>query len=233
MKRLLLIFALIMACSVQVAQAYIFSFSNHTDYPLKIGVQLLGINEPFEWIDIPPRQKGSEATKEFAWTAFGHSKPSLNGWKAGFALDQIRVREPLFTKVTTIDEDGNKIETYEMDYVKDSSGKPKLDENGKKQIQFGPIRNVVVTWVKSEAYDAIIKASALFADGLSDMASKVASAALGGVPMPEFKLSPIADAIGTMAKYSWFRDRHVDIVEDAEFSTPKSKSFKYLVEGRG
>lgn len=206
--------------------AYIFSFSNHTKYPVRIYVQLVGINEPWEMQEAPPKKKIN-----FFWTALGHEQSSRNIWKAGFCLGKIHVETPMLTEVRTIDEDGNTIITYEQDYERDSSGKF-IFKDGQKIMKWNPESDVVITWVKDEAYDAVLKASKLFADGLADAASKAASIALGGAPMPEFKLSPLADLIGTALKYSFCTDRHIDIVEDADFSTPTEKSFKFLVSGR-
>lgn len=207
--------------------AYIFSFSNHTNYPLRIYVQLSGINEPWEMREIPSKKR-----IEYDWTAAGHYLPSLNIWKAGFCLKEMRVETPQLVKTTKIDDDGNAIVTYVQDIERDNSGKPILGKDGKPQVAWNPQRNVVITWVKDEAYDAIVNSAKLFADGLSALASQAASIALGGVPMPEFKLSPIGDLIGTALKYSFCTDRHIDIVEDAEFSTLTEKSFKFLIPGR-
>jgi|GEM_PF-3409949 len=214
--------------SPMLVQAHIFDFSNHTNYPLMIGVKLSLVNEEFKWMEIQPGQQG-----EFLWVALGHLREQearaagFDPWKAGLCLQEIQVRVPKLGPKITFDEDGNKIIHYEpMTKI--------IEKEGKKVsvIDYKAPLNVVITWVKNEAYNAIVQAGKLFADGFADLAAKTAGAVLG-VPMPEFKLSPIADAIGTWSKYSFCRDRHIDIVEDDEFSTETYKSFKYLIEARG
>lgn len=194
--------------------AYIFSFSNHTYYDIKIGVQLTGINEEFEWENVP-----AKTTKNFFWTALGHSQSSRNIWKAGFCLQNVRIMTPRFIKEKVVDDEGNsKI-----------IARPELDSSGKQM--WNPERNVVVTFIQNEAYNAILAAGNSFADGLTDLAATTASIATG-VPMPQFKVSGMTSAIGEWIKYSWCKDRHFDIIEDADLSSPTEKSFKFITEAR-
>lgn len=214
-------------------QAHIFDFSNHTNYPLRVGVKLSLINEEFKWMEIQPREQG-----EFLWVAAGHPREKeatdkgFSIWKAGICLQEIQVQTPRFAPKQTIDDDGNIVTTYEP-MIK-TPAKTKDNKILKPaEILYNAPLNVVITWVKNEAYNAIVEAGKLFADGFADLAAKTASVALGGVSMPQFKLSPIAEAIGTWSKYSFCRDRHIDIIEDEEFSTNTYKSFKFLIESRG
>jgi hypothetical protein len=178
---------------------------------MKVRVKLLGINEPWEERTIPPKKMVS-----FFWTAAGHYEQSINIWKAGFCLQSVQVATARIVKKRIIDEDGNIEVVYE----------PLLDASGAQE--YNPWRDVVFTWVKNEAYDAIVAAGKSFADGLADIAAKAASVALGGVPMPEFKVSGIAEAIGIWVAYGQCFDRHFDIVPDADLSSKTEKSYKFL-----
>lgn len=218
MKRLLLIFALLGACSAHIAQAYIYSFSNHTDYPLKIKLQLAGVDEPWETREIGPRGSATHHIK-YEWTSL-FTPGTLNGWKVGFCLQNMRVETPYLVKQETIDDDGNKKTTYAQG--RDNSGKPK----------WNPERNVIPFAVKNEAYNAILDAGSKFADGAVEAAAAAASVATG-VPVPAFKVSGMTDAVGTWVKHSWCASRHFDIIEDAEESKPHDLSVVFLVEARG
>src|ERR1700722_14440106 len=81
--------------------AHIFSFSNHTNYPLRLKLKL-DIDPIWHEREVAPRTKIS-----YDWTALGHPTPSLNIWNAGLCLHEIRVETPWLVKTTTIDDDGN------------------------------------------------------------------------------------------------------------------------------
>jgi hypothetical protein len=199
---------------VSSAIAHIFAFSNHTHNVVKIRIQFSGVLEPWYERTIPAKKY-----EEFRFVA-GEGPLDISR-KFGFCLQYIQVATPQIIKKQKVDDDGNKRTVYE----------PLLDASGE-QI-FNPWRNVVVTWVKGEAYEAIVSAGKAFADGASELASDIASVALGGVPMPKFKLGDIAGAIGTWAAYSFCATRHFDIIEDADSSSRTEKSYKFLVEARG
>lgn len=157
--RLIVGAAVISMCSASHLSAYIFSFSNHTIDPLKVRVQLAGINEPWEEVYIEPK-----TTWDFPWVAAGHPRASLNVWKAGFCLQNIQVAEPLKKKKVITAEDGERIVLEE--YEKDSSGK----------IKFGPWANVIPKFIKSEGAQAILNAAKGFAGSLQNLAQDAASA---------------------------------------------------------
>jgi hypothetical protein len=215
MKRLIVYGILLLSTVWMPVSAHIFAFSNHTNEELKIRIQFNGVLEPWYDMTLP-----SKEYKEFRFVA-GEGPLDMSR-KFGFCLQYIQVATPRITKKTVIDDDGNKTTVYA----------PLLDAEGKKQL-FNPWRNVVVTWVKSEAYEKIVNAGKQFAQGLADIAAAAASVALGGVPMPEFKVGDMAGAIGTWAAYSFCATRHFDIIEDGDTSSMTEKSYKFLAEARG
>ncbi len=152
--------AIISMCSVSQVSAYIYSFSNHTNDPLKVRVQLNGVNEPWEEVYIPAKEM-----RDFPWTALGHSRPSLNIWKAGFCLQNIQVAIPLKRKMKAMTSDGIELDNLE-ESIKDAQG----------QIQFGPWASVTVKFVKSEGAQAILNAADKFADSLGSLAKEAAGA---------------------------------------------------------
>ena len=181
-------------------------------------MQLNGIDEPWETIELTPRGT-SNHQGEFRWTALG-TPGTLNGWKVGFCLQNMRMQTPYLVRKETVDDQGDVKVMYVQD--RDSSGKPK----------WNPDRNVIPFSVKNEAYNAILDAGNKFADGAVEAAAAVASVATG-VPVPAFKVSGMTSAVGEWVKHSWCASRHFDIIEDADYSTPSEKSFVFLVEARG
>ncbi len=218
MKRLLIVFVAFIGFSAQVAQAYIYSFSNHTDYPLRIKVQLHGASEPWEEIELTPRGTKNHYG-EFKWAAVG-TPGTMNGWKVGFCLQNLHMQTPYLVPQNKIDDDGNVKVTYVQG----------IDTSGNRK--WNPERNVIPVPVNNEAYNAIISAGNAFADGAVEIAAAVASG-VTGVPVPAFKVSGMTNAIGDWSKYSWCHDRHFDIIEDGDYSTKTDKSFVFLVEARG
>lgn len=164
MKIRVLIGAVIVSvCSVSQLSAYIYSFSNHTNEPLMVGIKLSGINEPFEWKLVPAKSAGAGATVEFAWTALFHPKPSMNIWKAGFWLTDLRVRRPLKKLVRVASEDGEGFVTKEV-----------FDLDAQGQIQFGPEAAVNIEFVESLGGGGLLQAAEGFADMLQGTASSIA-----------------------------------------------------------
>lgn len=218
MKRSLLSFFVILACSTQLVQAYIYSFSNHTNYTIRVKLQLAGIDEPWETRELGPR--GSDTHQvEFRWTALG-TPGTINGWKVGFCLQNMRLQTPYLIKQETVDDEGYVKTTYVQ--ARDSSGK----------LKWNPDRNVIPFSVENASYNAILDAGNKFADGAVEAAAAIATVA-SGVPIPAFKVSGMTSAVGTWVKHSWCASRHFDIIEDADYSTPSEKSFVFLVEARG
>lgn len=154
--RLLVVGAVMSMLSAFQLSAYIYSFSNHTNDPLKVRVQLSGWNEPWEEVYIPAKEM-----RDFPWTALGHSRPSMNIWKAGFCLQNIQVAIPLKRKIKAMTVDGVVLDNLEEN-IKDAQG----------QIQFGPWASVSVKFVKSEGAQAILNAADKFADSLSSFAQE-------------------------------------------------------------
>jgi hypothetical protein len=162
MRYIKLVAVLSIVLSVQYASAWIYSFSNHTNEPLKVRIQLHADTEWYERI-ILPKSAGSIATQEFRFTVFGDPQGTLNGWKLGFCLQEIQFATPVTKMVKTIAPNGEDLGLVEK-IVKDARG----------NIQFGPWANVVTEYVQNEGANAMLRASESFADGLQEIATSVA-----------------------------------------------------------
>lgn len=145
---------------VQQVSAYIYSFSNHSNEPIKVRVQLAGVNEPWVEVLIPAKEM-----RDFPWTGLGHSRKSLDIWKVGFCLQNIQMAVPLKKRIKALTPDGEDLGFLDK-IVKDASG----------NVQFGPWAAVNIKWVQNEGVNAMIKASETFADGLQDIATSIAQA---------------------------------------------------------
>lgn len=201
-------------CLTVSLQAYIYDFSNHSHHPVKLRLHLYGDFD--EWYErvIPPKQN-----RAWRWTLLFDDE-SYERRKSPLCLENnIEIATPVMTKKTTIDEDGNEKVTYVQD--NNRNGKPK----------WNPWRSVIITWIKDEMYEAIVRAGDNFADGAVEAATAIATAATG-VPIKSFKVSGMTNAISTWNKYSLCTKRHFDIIEDADYSSKTEKSFVVMAVAR-
>jgi hypothetical protein len=151
---------------VQHISAHIFSYSNHTNDPLKLRIQLHGVLEPWYEKIIPPKTEGERATVEFRFVA-GEGPLDISR-KFGFCLQEIHFAMPLKKKIKMIAPDGEDLGLVEQ-LVKDAKG----------NIQFGPWTNVVTEYVQNEGANAMLRASESFVDGLQNLATDIAKTAIG------------------------------------------------------
>ncbi len=161
-RLVLMVGALIMLNASQQLFSHIFSFSNHTNDPLKVRIQLKGVDEGW-YEQLIPSKENQGAYHEFRFVAF--EEPGDMARKFGLCLDHIQVALPIKKRISVVSKDGEDMGMLE-EYIKDAQG----------NIQFGPWSNVIVKPVQNEGANAILKAAEGFADSLQDLAKDAASA---------------------------------------------------------
>lgn len=164
-----LLSGLILSLSViQQASAYIFSFSNHTDYPIKVRIKLQPTGtEPWEEETMQSKQY-----YEYRWTSVFDSS-SRNGWKAGFCLGDIQIAEPMKQMVQVMSKDGEYLGTVE-EIVKDKNGNIKWSNAADNAPLWA---NVVIEYIESQGYNAMLGAAESFASSLQSSTRAILEAA--------------------------------------------------------
>lgn len=159
---------LFLLCTSQVS-AYIFDFSNHTNYPLRVRIHLEA-DPSSKWYEatLQPQKEGQRAQHYFKFGADqGYNMGEAEWWKGGFCLKDVQVAVPLITTKIGVGQDGEELGTIE-EVLKDEKG----------NVRFGPWRDVAITLVKSEGANAIIEAAAELGDGLQSLTKDIATTAI-------------------------------------------------------
>lgn len=202
---------------VSQANAWTYSFTNHTSKTVVIGMKYQGTNEPLEQRIIPSNERRQFKPGEpMDASGFVDISPA----KVGFVVDKFYyMQDPQFTAW--------------------------YNKNGRRfnpqNIRNAPWRALSVTWVPSDKYTATIelmeavgdtleagtkagiKAGAAYATGGASLAAEAAQAAASNLANAEvakeladndYSIGKFLSAIGKVAGYSWVRSRHIDIVED-------------------
>lgn len=167
--RLFLKLLCVLLFSIVQVSAYVFDFSNHTNYPLMVRIHLEG-DPSWKWYEalLQPQTEGQKAQVYFRFGADqGYKMNEAEWWKGGFCLKDIQVAIPLITTKIAIGPDGEELGVIE-EVLKDEKG----------NVKFGPWRDVAITLVKSEGANAIIEAAAELGDGLQSLTKDIANAAI-------------------------------------------------------
>jgi hypothetical protein len=198
------------------ADAYTYSFSNHTNKTVAIGMKYQGINEPLERRTIAPNTRAQ----------FRPGDPDISSRKAGFVVDKFYyMQDPILSnwlrKVGGAFNPGNinnaPWKALSVTWVP--------SERYNVAIELAEaVGNFTETAAKSG-----IKAGAAYATGGASLAAdaakdvvestakKIASAdTVKELADGDYSLGKFFAAIGKNIGYSFVKSRHIDIVEDEE-----------------
>lgn len=192
------------------ADAYTYSFSNHTSKKVAIGMKYQGINEPMEQRTIAPHTRAQ----------FRPGDPDISSRKAGFVVDRFYyMQDPIFSdwlrKAGGAFNQGN---IYNAPWRALSVTWVPSDKYNATIELIEAVGNTLEAGTK-----AGIKAGAAYATGGASLAADAAEAAAKKLANADvakelasndYSIGKFLAAIGKAAGYSWVRSRHIDIVED-------------------
>jgi len=182
------------------AEAYVYSFTNHTNKKIAIGMKYTGINEPLEQRIIPANERRQ----------FRPGDPDISSAKAGFIVDKFFfIPDPILSN-----------------WLKSNGGsfKPNNINNAPwrgLQITWlkGDMYKIATKFAKnfgataeSAAKTAMRAAAASATGGMSE----AAAAGLKEAADADLGLSGFVHSVGKLIAYSMAKDRHIDILEDKE-----------------
>jgi hypothetical protein len=195
------------------ANAYIYSFSNHTPDTLVIAMRYQGINEPLEQITLTPHTRGE----------FRPGDPNISSRKAGFIVQQfyymgdpaayLKTRGGRFTQANINNAPWRALsitwvpgEVYQIAINFAEALGEFTETAGKAAARAG------AAYASGGASEAL--ESATSAAKLAVAKAKAKGETLKDVGGTEFGLGKFIGAFGKMIAYSMARNRHIDIVKD-------------------
>lgn len=196
------------------AQAWTYSFSNHTNKTVAIGMKYKGINEPLEQRIIKPNERRQ----------FRPGDPDISSAKAGFVVDKFYyMQDPVFSE--WFNKNGRAFNPRNINNAPWKALSLTWVPSEKYTVAI-ELAEAVGNFTES-ATKAGMKAGAAYATGGASLAAdtakdvvestakKIASAdTMKELASNDYSLGKFFASIGKAVGYTMAKSRHIDIVED-------------------
>jgi len=213
--KIALVATLALGMSSQV-HAWTYSFTNHTNRTIAIGMKYQGINEPLEQRIIPPHERRQ----------FRPGDPDISSRKVGFVVDKFYyMQDPIFSE--WYNKNGRAFNPQNINNAPWRALSLSWVPSDRYQVAIDLAEalgnfteNTAKTALKAGAAYATSGAS-VAADAAADVVAAAAKKTANAEVMKElansdYSLGAFFSAIGKSIGYTMVKSRHIDIVEDED-----------------